>query len=305
MTIRTLIVGYEPPSDLSALKPRDRRNAEYFNSILQEYDLGEVHFSSYQDYSEKLDALNPMIAITFDETTAGNVRGHKNDVFIYVVDAPSSIFYRKAEVESRQEKHRRIFKEIAGLIQKIAEDGEEKAESARKYAAMTFQDKYDMVVKMLISDDEKISKMGREFINRNDIDRDFIWIRVKLIADLWQNADAKGRQEFMEAAMQGHLNSGFAHQMEDFIDDDGQVYKQYMFHDVRGEDVNEIHLIPVATPGMGKYDYETLANKYRNLVGSRADLEAGLWKKERDTSGTGDATKSEDSPMASAENSKK
>ncbi len=278
MTIRTLVVGYEPPSDLSTLKPRDRRNAEYFNSILQEYDIGEIHFASYQDYREKLEVLNPMIAVTFDETTAGNVRGHKNDIFIYVVDAPSSIFYRKAEIESRQEKHRKIFKEMAGLIQKIAEDGEEKAESARKYAAMTFQDKYDMVVKMLISDDEKLSNMAREFINRNDIDKDFIWIRAKLLIDVWQSMDAKGRQEFMEAAMQGHLNSGFAHQMEDFIDDDGQVYKQYMFHDAHGEGVNEIHLIPVATPGMGKYDYETLANKYRNLVGSRADLEAGLWK---------------------------
>jgi hypothetical protein len=305
MTIRIIIVGYEPPSDLSALKPRDRRNAEYFNSVLQEHNLGEVHFATYQDYREKLDALNPMIAVTFDETTAGNVRGHKNDIFIYVVDTPSSIFYRKAEVESRQEKHQKIFKEIAGLIQKIVEDGEEKAESARKYAAMTFQDKYDMVVQMLISDDEKTRRLGFEFINRNDIDRDFIWIRAKLVTDLWQNADAKGRQGFMEATMQGHLNSGFAHQMENFIDDDGQVYKQYMFHDVRGEDVNEIHLIPVASPGMGKYDYETLANKYRNLVGSRANLEAGLWKKERDTSDAEDATKFEDSPIASAKTSKK
>lgn len=49
---------------------------------------------------------------------------------------------------------------------------------------------------------------------------------------------------------------------------------------------------------MGKYDYETLANKYRDLVGSRADLEAGLWKKERDTAGAEYAAKSEDSPMA-------
>ena len=305
MTIHTIIVGYEPQSDLATLKPSARRNAEYFAALLSEYNLGELHFASHQNFREKIDALDPMIVIVFDTSMARDVSDYKKDAFVYVTDSPSTIFYRKVEVESRQEKQRKIFSGAAGLVRQIIEEGEEKLIAARRYAAMTFQDKYDMVVQMLISGDEKVHKMGRELINRNDIDPDFIWIRAKLITDLWQNADAKGRQEFTEAAIQGHVSDGNAHQMGDFTDADGQVYKQFMFYDLHGKDVNEIRRVPVATPGMGKYDYEALFSKHENPIGSRADLEAGTWKKERDTPAAKDTTKTEDLPISSAGNPEK
>jgi len=301
MTIRTLIVGYEPPSDLAALNPRDRRNAEYFSKLLGEHNLGELHYSSQENFCEKLDALDPIIVIVFDSSTAREVSEYKRDTFVYVAESPSSVFHRKTEVESRQLKNEKIFREAAGLLRQIIEEGEEKLVAARRYAAMSFQDKYDMVVQMLISDDEKIHKMGRELINRNDIDPDFIWIRVKLIADLWQNADAKGRQEFTEAAIQGHVSNGIAHQMKDFTDADGQIYKQFMFHDVHGKDVNEIRLVPVATPDMGKYDYEALFSKHETPIGSRTDLEAGIWKTERDIQMSNSNDEPTDSPLNPAE----
>lgn len=303
--IKTLIVGYEPPPDLTVLKPCARRNAEYFTTFLNEFDLGELHFATHQNFREKTDVLDPMIVIVFDSSMAREVRDYKKDMFVYVTDSPRTIFSRRTEVESRQEKQRKIFNDAAGLIRQILDEGEEKMVAARRYAAMSFQNKYDMVVQMLISDDEKIRNMGRELINRNDIDPDFIWIRAKLIADLWQNADAKGRQEFTEAAIQGHVENGVAHQMEDFTDADGQVYKQFMFYNMYGKDVNEIRRVPVATPGMGKYDYEALFGKHKNPIGSRADLEAGIWKTERDTHGAEHDSETTDSPLDPAEKPQK
>ncbi len=299
--MKTLIISYEPTSDLAALKPHDRRNAEYFSRLLARHDLGELHFASRQSFREKLDALDPIVIIVFDSSTAGEVSKYKKGAFIYVAESPSSVFYRKAEVEFRQQKNEKIFKEAAALIRQIVDEGEEKLIVARRYAAMSFQDKYDMVVQMLISDREDLRNIAHELISRNDIDPDFIWIRAKLVADVWQSADAKSRQEFLEATMQGHIDNGLAHQIQDFTDADGQVYRQFMFHDLHGEDVNEIRRVPVAKPDQGKYDYETLLSKHETPIGSRADLEAGIWKKNRDSLATDQPSDSSDSSINPAE----
>jgi len=93
---------------------------------------------------------------------------------------------------------------------------------------MTYGDKYQMVVQAIIGDREDLRQKAWELVNSNDGDRDFIWIRAKLITDLWKNADAKGRQEFMEATMLSHLARGTARQIEDYTDESGQDYHQYL-----------------------------------------------------------------------------
>lgn len=262
MTIRTLVVGYEPSTDHAALKPSERRNYEYFDGVLGELDLGEVHFAKHDTFREKINELDPVIVIAFDGSTAEAVRTHRRDVILYVVDSLSAVFYRKAEVAQRQEKHRKIFGEIAKLIERLQQGGQEEVEGAQRYAAMTFDDKYKMIIQAIISDREDLRQKAWELINRNDVDPDFLWIRAKLIIDLWQRADAKGRQEFLEAAMRGHIDSGAVRQIDDFTDEDGQVYLQYMRLDADGGDTGRIDRVPVAKPGQGKYDYENLFHKH-------------------------------------------
>lgn len=282
MTIRTLVIGYEPAADITTLKPRDRRNQEYFSTLLACHDFGELHFAAHDAYREKLEALNPLFVVVFDESKAHEVRATKKDVLLYVTDAPSSIFYRKAEIENRQAKQRKTFRELADFTQRVKEKGEEEVTGARKFAAMDFDDMYNMIVQAIISDRNDLRQQAFELINRNDVNPMFVWIRIKIICDVWQSSDAKGRQEFLDLAMQDHINNGLAHRMEDFTDEDGQVYHQYMFHRANGEDAGYIRRIPVAKPGQKKYAYETLLDKYETPIGPRMMLEAGLLKKERD-----------------------
>lgn len=206
----------------------------------------------------------------------------KKDALLYVTDAPSSIFYRKAEIEKRQAKQQKTFREIADLTQRIREKGEEEMTDARKFAAMDFDDMYNMIVQAIISDRDDLRQQAFELLNRNDVNPMFVWIRVKIICDVWQSSDAKGRQEFLDLAMQDHINNGLAHRMEDSTDEDGQVYHQYMFHHAHGEDAGYIRRIPVAKLGQEKYAYEALLDKYETPIGPRMMLEAGLLKKERD-----------------------
>ncbi len=199
MTIRTLIVGYEPDYP-SSLGSRYQRDQEYLDSLLKEFDVGELHFAGHDNFQERIDAIDPFIAVVFDESRAQAVRAYKKDVLIYLTDSPNRIFYRKAEMEERKTKQRSIFREIAGFVEHVRRRGEEELMAARRYASMTFQDKYKMVVQALTGEREDLRQKTWELLNRNDVDPDFIWIRAKIIIEVWEKADEKSREEFMRLA---------------------------------------------------------------------------------------------------------
>ncbi len=280
--IRTLIIGYELPLDLAALKSRDRRNVEYFSTFLAEHDLGELHFVTTISYKEKLTSVNPFIAIVFDEWTAKEVKECKKDIFVYVTDSPNIIFYRKAEVVDKQEKQRRLFTEIVGLVQKIRDEGEEQREVTRKVAAMNYNDTYKMIVQMIVSEREDWRKQAWELLNDNNGRSSFVWMRVQLLCEVWEGCDAKGREEFLTMAMNQHIENGLAHALSVFTDLDVQQFHQYMFHYADGSNTNYIRRIPIAQEGQDKHVYDSLLYKYETPNGVQILLEAGQMKQEKE-----------------------
>lgn len=72
---KTLIIGFEPLSgDLTGQKPRAIKLNKYLENLIKSYDLGEVHYVSRPKYREVIHEINPLVAITFDEFTAEEVR---------------------------------------------------------------------------------------------------------------------------------------------------------------------------------------------------------------------------------------
>ncbi len=283
MSIKTLIIGFVPLEDTTGKKPRELKADQYFKDLLFDFDLGEVHFveQSQSEYQKSIDILNPFIVLVFDDFVAREVKDYKKDVFIYVAISPSSIFYRKAERASKEVKQRKMFEEIAGLIQRIREDGEENEALVRKTAGTSYQEMYDMLIKALISDRKDLQEKAWDLLTRNDVHSNFIWMRAQMICEVWEHSDGKGKEEFLCMAMDQHIESGVARKIEDFTDGDGQVYHQYMFSYPDGKDANYIRRIPVGHKGQDKYAYEAILNKYETPTGPQMMFEAGHIKKMR------------------------
>lgn len=279
--IRTLIIGFIPFSDTAGKKPRELRDDQYFKELLASHDIGEVHYTTHENRQQKLDEVNPLFTVVFNEDTARFVQTYKKGSFVYLTNHPSSIFYRKAEIEAKKIKQREIFEEIARLIQKIRNDGEEQFEAARKFAGMSYNDLYQMLKQAIISDRKELSDRAWEILRSNDLNPCFIWMRAQLITEIWQAAEAKDMENFLCMVMRDHADNGFAHQLSDFTDLDGQVFHQYMFHYSDGTEANYIRRIPVATPGQGKYGYVSLLEKYETPNGIRMMIEVGQMKKQK------------------------
>ncbi|HRH23351.1 MAG TPA: hypothetical protein PK295_01845 [Candidatus Magasanikbacteria bacterium] len=281
-TIHTVIIGFTPLTDLSQAKPRQIKEHEYFINLVAQYALGEVHYTEFENYRDIVDKVNPFFIITFDEMTAHSVKEHKKDVFFYVIDSPGSVFYRKATAEEKQERHRKVFEEIVDLIRNINESDEKGVAAIRKYAGMEYKEIYDMLIQMIISDNETARKQAWELLSNNNGHSMFIWMRAQLLTELWSDADGKGKEEFLCLAMKQHIDNGFASKIEDFTDEDGQQYHQYMFQYVDGSDTNYIRRIPFGYKGQGKYEYEALLKKYETPIGVAMMLEAGQLKSKRE-----------------------
>jgi hypothetical protein len=283
MSIRTLIIGFVPLKDTTGKKSRELKADQYFKDLLSDFDLGEVHFAPQQqsEYQKAIDTLHPFVVIVFDEFMAREVKAYKRDVFIYVAISPSSVFHRKAEVESKQNKQRKMLEEIAGLIQRIREDGVENEALVRRTAGTSYQEMYDLLIKALISDRKDLQEKAWDLLTRNDVHPNFIWMRAQLICEVWEHSDGKGREEFLCMAMDQHIGNGVARKIEDFTDSDGQVYHQYMFSYPDGKDANYIRRIPVGHKGQDKYAYEAILKKYETPTGPQMMLEAGEVKKLR------------------------
>lgn len=275
MVITTLIIGFTPLEDSSGKKPREIKYDTYFKGLLADFRLGEVFFVKRENFREAIDQHDPFIVIVFDEFTAGEIKDYKKDVFVYVIDSPSTIFYRKAEIEEKQKRQRETFQEIAGLVERLKVEDEKGIKAARHYAGMSYQDTYDWLIQMIISDREDLQKKAWELLTRNDGHPSFIWMRAQLICEVWDHGDGKKKEEFLCMAMQQHIDMGSARQLPDFTEADGQVFHQYLFLYPDGSAANYIRRIPVGFAGQDKYTYEAILKKYDTPTGPQALLEAG------------------------------
>lgn len=281
MEINTLIIGYVPMIDTAGKKPREIRDENYFKELLSNYDLGIVHYASQNpiNWKAKINEINPLVIIYLgSEYYAEEVRKYKNDALMYLVDDAGSIFYRKAEVEKKKEKHKKIFSEIEGIIKKIKDDGEKEIEGVRKFAAMTYDDMYKMIQRAIISEDKELSKKAWELLMSKNAHSNFIWMRVQLICECWEAADARGKEKFLNLAMHDHIDNGLARELAIHTDEEGIQYRQYEFLYPNGQRTYYIRRIPIPTKGMEKYGYESLLTKYETPNGARMLLEVGQMK---------------------------
>ncbi|MDD5489288.1 MAG: hypothetical protein PHP25_01220 [Candidatus Moranbacteria bacterium] len=275
MNIKTLIIGFIPLKNIEGKKPREIRNDKYFKELISRFDIGEIHFAEYDNFKGSIDKIDPFFVIVFDEMTAREVRDHKKDIFIYVIDHPNTIFCRKAEVEKKQAKQTKTFEEIAGLVKKIRDDGEDGRKAARKFAGMSYDDMYNTLVQAIIGDREDLRKKAWELLTQKDGHSNFVWMRVQMICEVWTHGDGKKKEEFLCMAMDQHIENGMARKMENFIDADGQEFHQYMFLFFDGSDSNYIRRIPFGREVQDKYEYEAILQKYETPNGPQLMLEAG------------------------------
>ena len=274
MDVKTLIIGHTPLADTAGKKPSEIRNDRYFKEFLAGFDLGEVHYSSYDDWKQKIDEINPLFTIVFGEYYAEQVKDHKKDSLIYVTYDGGQIFYRKAEIEKRKAEQQKTFEEIARLV-KDAKGGDEKHISdMRKFASMSYNDMYKMLIQAIIGDKEDLRKKAWALLNDNNAHKNFVWMRAQLLCEVWDHCDGKGKEEFLCMAMDQHIENGLAYKLENFFEDD-QEFHQYMFVDFFGCDLNYIRRIPVGEKKQDKYAYQAILEKYETPNGVQMMLEAG------------------------------
>jgi ribosomal protein S20 len=281
MEINTLIIGFIPHTDTTGKKFREVRDDKYFKELFSNYDLGTLHYVGRQDWKAKIDEINPLIIVYLGgEYYADEVKQYKKDAMLYAADDGGSIFYRKAQMEEKKEKNRKIFSEIERTVKKVREDGEKEIETIRRFSAMSYEDVYKMVTKAIISDNEELKKKAWGLLMNNDGHPNFVWMRVQLIVETWQAADAKQKEKLLNLAMADHIENGFARELTIHTDEEGIQYRQYEFLFPSGERSFYIRRIPIAPEGMDKYGYENLLDKYETPNGARMLLEVGQTKTE-------------------------
>ena len=264
MQVNTLIVGFVPLSSNEGKKPREIRDDTYFKELFAKFDLGTVQYASREDWRLKIDEINPLVIISLGGSYyAEDVQQYKKDFLLYAIDDAGAVFYRKAEAEEKKAKHIKVLSEIADIIQKVRDDGEEEVENVRKFAAMSYKDMYDMITFALRSEDKKLQQQAWDLLfGEGEKHSNFIWMRVQVMAELWEHASWKVREELMCMSMEHHIEQGTARKMDNFTDEDGLEYHQYMFLDPYGNDIKYIRRIPFATKDQEKISYENLLEKW-------------------------------------------
>lgn len=257
MNPKTLIIGFVPESKKETSVTL--RNKTYAEDILASYDLGEIVTCTNETYSEPLNTCDPYVIITTSDYLAHQIKDVKSDTHVYVTDSANSIFSRKAEVEKKKEEQKKIFKAAEEDIQKFRESSEEERKELRKFAAMSYDDVYKMLTKAFISEDKDVSQKAREILfGEGERHPNIIWMRVRMMAEVWEHADCETREKLMCMSMERHINQGTARKIENYTDEQGQSYHQYIFLDPFGKDMEHVRRLPFGTKKQDKYEYERL-----------------------------------------------
>lgn len=283
MQLNTLIVGYVPLIDTAGKKGRQLKADAYFKELLSGFDLGDVHFATHDDWKSKVDDINPIVIVSLGgEWYAEQIKEYKKDSALYVAEHPNGVFSRKDEEQKKRDRNIKVFTEIAGILQQIRDEGEDQLNVVRKFSAMSYKDVYDMLVQMIISDNKEAKEKAWELLTSNNVHSNFIWMRAQMMMEVWQHADGKGKEQFLCMSMDNHIENGMARKLDDFTDEDGQQYHQYMFCDFFGCDMNYIRRIPFGEKGQDKYAYEALLDKYETPNGLQINIEAGQMKSRKE-----------------------
>ncbi|PIR56849.1 MAG: hypothetical protein COU72_04070 [Parcubacteria group bacterium CG10_big_fil_rev_8_21_14_0_10_41_35] len=262
MQVNTLIIGHVPLLETTGIKPKEVRDDEYFKELISQFDLGTLHYTNWKDWKTVSDEIDPLVIIYFGgEYQAEEVKRDKNDALIYVADDAGSVFRRKAECEEKKERNVRILTEVESIVQKIRNDGEREVEAVRKFSAMSYNDMYKMIKEAIIGDNEELRTKAWGLLMDNDGHKNFVWMRVQLMAEVWEHADGKNREKLMCMSMERHTDQGTARKIDNFTDEEGLEYHQYMFLDPLGNDTNYIRRLPFGKKGQDKYAYENLLEK--------------------------------------------
>lgn len=283
MEINTLIIGYVPLTDITGKTSSQIRNNNYTKELINAFNLGTVHFANHSNWKDKVDEVNPLVIISLcGDYFTQEVKNYKGDVLLYSAHDAGTIFHRKAEIKEKKEKNLRIFKEAEKIIEGVRNKGEKEVETIRKYSAMSYNDIYDMLKKAIISDNKDLVKNAWELLNDNNAHRNFVWMRVQLLTEIWQHCDGKGREEFLCNAMSQHVDNGMAYKMDDFVDEEGQKFHQYMFTDFDGRSLDYIRRVPYGEKKQDKFAYENILTKYETPNGLQVMLEAGQMKSKKE-----------------------
>lgn len=283
MQLNTLIVGYIPLTDLTGKKGRQLKADQYFKDLVGGFDIGNVYYATHDDWKTKADHINPIVIVSLGgDWYAQQIKEYKKDSLLYAAEHPNAVFSRKAEEQEKRDENIKKFTEIAGIIKKIRDEGEEELKTVRKFSAMSYKDVYDMLVQMIISDNKEAKEKAWELLTSNDVHSNFIWMRAQMMMEVWQHADGKGKEQFLCMSMDHHIENGMARKLDDFTDEDGQKYHQYMFCDFFGCDLNYIRRIPYGEKGQDKYNYQAILDKYETPNGLQMNLEAGQMKSKKE-----------------------
>ncbi len=257
MNPKTLVIDFVPK--IKKETSATLRNKKYAEDMLEAYDLGEVIICTNETYSEPLRTQDPYVILVSSEYLAQEIKNIKSDSHIYVIKSANTIFSRKAEIEDRKEKQDKIFKSAEEDIKKFRESSEEERKELRKVASMSYDDIYKMLTKAFISEDKDVSQKARDILfGEGERHSNIIWMRVQMMAEVWEHADCETREKLMCMSMERHIDQGSARKIENYVDESGQTYHQYVIVDPFGEDTEHIRRLPFGTKGQDKYEYERL-----------------------------------------------
>lgn len=255
MTIKTLVVGYKPP-ELSSLKGAQLKRHQYFQDVLAQYDFGELLFLSHEEAEEQIHNINPLLVLTFDDSSAKELKEVKRDYLLYVIPSHSQIFSRRAEVDEKQEKLHKILTEAESIVAEVM-SGEKEEADLRKFTALTYDELYKMITQAIISDDEDLKSKAWDLLwGPGEKHSDIIWMRVQMMAEVWEHSKGTQLEQLMIMSMERHIDQGTARKMDMFTDTDGRQYHQYMFIDPYGNDLNYIRRLPCAQKDQERFGYE-------------------------------------------------
>lgn len=246
METKTLVIGFDPATEQSSLKPIQRKEHLYFCDVFEKHNFGDVYYTDHANWPQRLDEVHPIIVVVFDNYAAQKVKDYKADSFIYVFDSQRKIVRNKT-----QEAEDNKYKEIENLIKIISEKKDESV--LRKVAAMDYKATYKMVKDMLLSEKPDLIKRAWEMLQLNH--GDWPWMRAQLMMECWNHAKPKVKEEFVMIGVNRWLENGVAVQIEDIVDGENTLH-QFKLND------GTIYRVLVATESMGKYSYEELMNKY-------------------------------------------
>ena len=282
MNPKTLLIDFMPKEKKDT--PSSIRNRKYVEDLMVGRDLGEIIDCDDNTYRELLISEDPFVVITTSDYTAGEVKELKPDVLVYSTLSVTSVFSRKTEVEEKIQKQKKVFDEIERIVKQIKESTEEERSGIRKFASMSYSEMYKMIQKALVSDDEDLKKKAWDLLfGEGERHSNLIWMRMQVMAEVWEHADFKTREKLMCMSMEKHIDQGTARMMDNVTDEDGLEYYKYMFLDPFGNDTNHIRRLPFATKGQDRYGYENLLEKNEiptNYL--RVQVEANSLRKQYD-----------------------